>query len=135
MIYIVIMSVNRKVMYRIQRSGRILSTKRRCRLQWIWGLRALPQLRKCNSDPETWCARCLTLMGTGRTKFHVLNRIFLEPAGCAPLRRQYNSNIQYLVASIMDLKNRSFHTLITTHVTTKATVDPSPICTFFDHPR
>ena len=47
------------------------------------GARGLPVADECNSDPETWCARCLTLMGTGRTKFHVLNRIFLEPAGCA----------------------------------------------------
>ena len=90
-VYIVVLYVYCKVMYRIQHSDRyppLLRVSPR-------GLRGLPVADECSSDPETWCARCLTLMGTGRTKFHVLNRIFLEPAGCAPLRSLYNSNIQY----------------------------------------
>ena len=77
--YILVLYVYCKVMYRIQHSDRyppLLRVSPR-------GRRALPQLGKCNSDPETWCARWLTLMGIGRTKFHVLNRIFLEPAGRA----------------------------------------------------
>ena len=68
-----------KVMYRIQHSDRyppLLRVSPR-------GLRALPQLGKCNSDPETWCARWLTLMGIGRTRSHVLNRIFPVGAACA----------------------------------------------------
>ena len=66
-------------MYRIQHSDRYPPLLRVS----PGGLRGLPVADECSSDPETWCARCLTLMGTGRTKFHVLNRIFLEPAGCA----------------------------------------------------
>ena len=66
-------------MCRIQRSGKYP----------LWlrvsprGLRALPQLGKCNSDPETWCARCVWPLPTARTKSHVLNRIFPVAAACA----------------------------------------------------
>ena len=65
-------------MYRIQHSGRyppLLRVSPR-------GRRTLPQLGKCISDPETWCARCVWPLPTARTKFHVLNRIF--PVGAAP---------------------------------------------------
>ena len=65
-------------MYRIQHSDRyppLLRVSPR-------GLRALPQLGKCNSDPETWCAWCVWPLPTTRTKSHVLNRIF--PVAAAP---------------------------------------------------
>ena len=62
-VYIVVLYVYCKVMYRIQHSDRyppLLRVSPR-------GLRALPQLGKCNSDPETWCARWLTVMYTAQT--------------------------------------------------------------------
>ena len=59
------------------------------------GLRALPQLGKCNSDPETWCARCVWPLPTARTKFHVLNRIFPVAAAPAVPTNRFTSNIQY----------------------------------------
>ena len=49
-LYIVVLYVYWKVMYRIQHSDRyppLLRVSPR-------GLRALPQLGKCNFDPETW---------------------------------------------------------------------------------
>ena len=58
------------------------------------GLRGLPVADECSSHPKTKCSRCVWPLPTETTKFHVLNRIFLEPAACAPLRRQYNSSIQ-----------------------------------------
>ena len=70
-------------MYRIQHSGRyppLLRVSPR-------GLRGLPVADECNSDPETWCAHCVWPVRSVRTKFHLLNRIFLEPAACAVPRR------------------------------------------------
>ena len=66
-------------MYRIQHSDRyppLLRVSPR-------GARGLPVADECNSHPKTWCARCVRPLPTESTKFHVLNRIFLEPAGCA----------------------------------------------------
>ena len=69
-------------MCRIQRSGKYP----------LWsrvsprGARGLPVADECNSHPKTWCARCMWSLPTARTRSRVLNRIFLEPAGCAPLR-------------------------------------------------
>ena len=65
-------------MYRIQHSGSYPPLLRVSPGE----LRALPQLEKCISDPETWCARCVWPLPTARTKFHVLNRIF--PVAAAP---------------------------------------------------
>ena len=60
-----------------------------------FGARGLPVADECSSHHETKCAHCVWPLPSVRTKFHLQNRIFLEPAGCAPLRRQFNSNIQY----------------------------------------
>ena len=66
-------------MYRIQHFGRYP----------LWlrvsprALRGLPVADECSSHPKTWCSRCVRPLPTESTKFHVLNRIFLEPAGCA----------------------------------------------------
>ena len=66
-------------MYRIQHSDRyppLLRVSPR-------GARGLPVADECNNDPETWWSRCVWPLPTVATKFHVLNRIFLEPAGRA----------------------------------------------------
>ena len=76
-------------MCRIQRSGKYP----------LWlrvsprGARGLPVADECSSHPKTWWSQSLGPWGTVTTKFHVLNRIFLEPAGCAPLRSLQCSNI------------------------------------------
>ena len=77
-VYIVVLYVYCKVMYRIQHSDRYPPLLRVS----PQGLRTLPQLGKCISDPETWLAYYLWLLASTQTKFHVLNRIF--PVAAAP---------------------------------------------------
>ena len=76
-------------MYRIQHSDRyppLLRVSPR-------GLRALPQLRKCISDPETWCTDWTVIIPSPCTRFHVLTHIFPAGAARAVPRSLYISNI------------------------------------------
>ena len=79
-------------MYRIQHSDRyprLLRVSPR-------GARGLPVADECSSHPKTWWSRCVWPLPTVSTKFHVLNRIFLEPAGCAAPRSLYIPKVQYM---------------------------------------